>query len=358
MPHPFFDADEFPLYRPEAVRLLNCLIQVCPEVPRIELYYAQSQADLPPLVTHQTPPDIIWSMALKHLTIARALRSFCGVMQRTYSVGTLREVIEVIIAAQAEPLHITVPNPVDILVLDRQTLRAHLAKLASSTSLLKVLLVTGEARSGKSHSHYLFVRLAELRRANSLYIRAGQVATVEDVVQALYTALGVWDNYPTQDTSYTTDEAWYRDVCYQLLARATSQGRRLWIAVDDLGVDADGIPLMDQRIRDFFNHFVLHMDNPAFQQAFRLMLIDYPPGATPAKWNPNVWRIDQLTVAGITGQHVEEALQYWAADQQRQIFDQQIKQLATGVMEEAQAQQQTQRLQCIAARVQHYMETL
>lgn len=358
MLHPFFNAPEYPLHRPDAAELLRCLTHACPEVARIELFYRQSQANLPALTTHQAAPQLVWSEALRHLTTHGALRAFCAVMRREYAQGRLAEQLDAVLEAQAEPAEVAVPDPVGILVLDRLELRTYLAELVLPGGQLKVILITGETRSGKSHSRHLFTHLAERHHATSLYLQAGMVATVDEVVQYLYSALGVCGGYPTQATSYTTEEAWYRAVCIDLMGHATERQRRLWIAVDDLGVDADGVPLMDQRIRDFFNHFVLHMTNPAFQQVFRLMLIDYPPGETPARWEGCVWRADQLTVAGITGQHVEQCLGAWARQRERTIFDQQIKELAASVMQEAQAQQQTQRLRCIAARVQHHLDTL
>ena len=358
MPHPFFESDRFPFHRPEACQLLDCLVSTCPQVERIVLYYNQSHGSLPVLTTHQMPPDLVWTQALQELANARALSSFCQVMQRSFNQGILVEIIEQIVTAQADPPHIAVPDPVDILVLDRQALRLHLARLALPTSLLKVILITGEAGSGKSHSRYLFEAQADLYQAESLYLGAGMVATLDEVIQQLYSTLGVWRDIPTQSSRHTTDEAWYRAVCIHLLAQAKEQGKKLWIAIDDLGLDTNGVPLMDQQIRGFFNHFVLQMDNPAFRHSFRLMLIDYSPATAPTRWNPNVWRSDQLTVAGITGQHVEDALRQWAKNQQKSIFDQDIKQLADSVMAEAQQQQQQQQIAYIASRVQHYTDTL
>lgn len=221
-----------------------------------------------------------------------------------------------------------------ILILDRIALREKLALLESDTNLAKVLLVRGSPQSGKSHGHFLFENLAQHRGAQCVYLCDGIVATVDEVITQLFSALDASKEIPPRNT---TADAWYKAVCVKLQEVASSKGQPLWITIDDLGPGQDGGPLLDPEIRRFCEQFALNMMNPAFRKWFRLMLIHYPDGPVPTKWKHEFWEEDRTNSADIQQNHIEEFLKLWRAAQNRTILDDELKQLATSVIAQADA---------------------
>jgi len=220
----------------------------------------------------------------------------------------------------------------DLLILDRVPLREKLERLESDSSLKKVLVVRGDAKSGKSHGRFLFEQVADQNGAVCVYLCESIVGNVEEVIEKLFSAIGAAKEIPAIKT---TPDAWYKTVCNKLQDVAVRKKRQLWIAVDDLGTDADGVPLLDEEIRKFCEQFTLQMIDPAFRKWFRLMLIHYPSGPVPTKWKKEYWEEEQTNAGDIQENHILEFLEMWRASQNRTILEDQSKNLAKSVMSKA-----------------------
>src|SRR4029453_18001670 len=114
-------------------------------------------------------------------------------------------------AQGAKDIQITVDN---VLVLDREDLRDRLEEMVPDTSPVKVLLVRGGSKSGKSHGRYIFEQFAAEQGSTAVYLYAEIAATVTDLIDQLFGALQATDQIPP---AFTTDEAWYRKACVKLM---------------------------------------------------------------------------------------------------------------------------------------------
>jgi hypothetical protein len=219
-----------------------------------------------------------------------------------------------------------------VIVLDRETLRDKLDRLLPDQDPVKVLLVRGSTKSGKSHGRYIFERAAYDAGAQPLYLCDGIVATVQDVFDQLFIALEAESSVPPRESSA---DAWYKAVCVALQKQAALKKKALWIAVDDLGPTQDGAPLLDPEIKLFFDQFALNMLNPAFRKWFRLMLIHYPDGPTPTRWKRDFWIEDRTSENDIGQQEVMDLLKSWSTTHNIRTVEDELKGLAADIIQKA-----------------------
>ena len=175
----------------------------------------------------------------------------------------------------------------------------------------KVVLVRGQVWGDNTDLPYLFQRAARGSGVEAVYFNAGVVASVDDVVQRLFTFLGgdVAD-IPHRDTTFHN---WSTAVSVGLLRLVQEHHKHVWIAVDDLGLDPDGTPLIDEQIRMFFEQFGLHLDRPA-GGTIRLMLIGYPDRPVPTRWPRDLWREDRFDVTSDGKADVAGLIRRWVTD--------------------------------------------
>lgn len=334
MAHPFFDTISFPWNRPEAGRLHRALFQAVPLPADIDLLYHSCGEGLPPLALGFAP-DIIWKEVFEKLAVAGKFRRLIELIQGQpkFNAKPFQDAIREVVNAQ-EAIDKRILSG-DILILDRVNLREQLKKLESDESHVRVLLVRGGPGSGKSYGRFLFEGAAKDKGALTIYLSGGIVATVDEVIAALFAALRALDEIPPKND--TTTAAWYRAVLNRLMALAPSQDKPLWIAVDDLGVGQDGAPLLDREIRDFCNQFVVFMGNPAFAKWFRLMLIHYPDGPVPTNWQREFWGEDRTSEADVQQEHVVELVRSWLLAHDRNMIDDDLTALAGSVLATAEA---------------------
>jgi hypothetical protein len=300
--HPFFDAQRFPLHLPEAQELLRVLIRMEHERGRIELLYESCLPEPPPLAAQ--PADLMWTEALHRLTAHRRLEQLFDLVLKGDphpQVKTAILAVRLLAGPAGEP------DDDGPIVLDRRQLRTKVTRLASHRTAMKAIVVRGEPDSGKSHGRHLFERAAQQHRALTVYLNAGMIFTVEDAVEELYSVFSATARIPPPGE--TTGSAYYRVVWRQLREIAEEKQSVLWIAVDDLGLDDDGAaPLLDPQIREFFDHLVVLLANPPYRARFRLMLIHYPEGRPPTRWQPDVWDEDRTAVDDVQAGHVAELI--------------------------------------------------
>ena len=332
MPHPYFESSRFPSARPEALVLLDELAVRFKDPKAIDLIY-KSCGDFLDDLHLQELPSVIWKEALQNLTSAGFLRQLLDKIQPKFlNNATMQRAIRDIINAESgEDINIISD---DVLVLDRSTLRDKLKEVASETNPVKVLIVRGLAKSGKTHGRYIFEQFATDKGSQPVYLYPEIVPTVLDLINQLFSSLGAMDQIPP---AFTTDEAWYRTACTKLMDICTKQNKRLWIAVDDLGPDAQGVPLVDAEVKKFCDVFALNMLNPPFRKNFRLMLIHYPEGTTPTKWKREFWTEERTSETDVKQEHVQELLKKWAITKDKTIVEDQLKKLAGEVIANAEA---------------------
>jgi hypothetical protein len=328
--HPFFDIVAYPWHRTDA-RELHAVLTMAITVPAsIDLLYKGSSAEVLPLNQNQAP-NLIWKEALENLAVAGALQALCNlVLAQAGRNKSLRKALEDVINAVPAVEVQFVPDSVS--VLDRVELRNSLTNLESDASPVRVLLVRGGPKTGKSQGKFLFERAAKDSGAKVVYLFEGIVATVDDVVKQLFGALEATSEIP--DPRSTTREAWYQAVCVQLQEVAARKKQRMWIAVDDLGPGPGDppAPLLDREIREFCEQFALNMPNPLFAEWFRLMLIHYPEGDVPTRWRHEFWSEDRTSEADVQQTHVEEFLRSWAVHRDRKLLDDEVTSLAASII--------------------------
>jgi hypothetical protein len=161
----------------------------------------------------------------------------------------------------------------------------------------------------------LFAAAAREAGAQAAYFALGIVVRVEDLVEQLFAALGALDKVPPRLTTY---DAWYGNVCNSLLASAVAQDKRLWIAVDDLGHDENGVTVLDDEIRNFCNKLGQLIGAPQFRERFRLMFIAYPEQA-PTLWDDVAWKEDCLADSDIQLAEVEKFLEAWSRERNKKM---------------------------------------
>jgi hypothetical protein len=317
MAHPIFDRSSYAWDRQEAKDLFDVVVASIPQQAEIAQLYAQAGGDPGVLDTGQAPHPL-WTDALNRLAEQEKLRRLCEEVlpgiQRLKGAerfqAALKAVAEAVPAVERKII-------AGVPVLDRQPLRQLVEQLKSDAAL-RVLLVRGNPKTGKTWGRHLFIAGARDQGAEAVYLFAPMVATVDDVVQELFGVLGAGDQVPARDT---TAPAWYASVCRKLGSVAIEKRKLVWIAVDDLGAAAeDGAPLLDPEIAKFCAQLVFHMANPAFGKWFRLMLIHYPDGPVPTRWLQETWREDRPTGAEGEQQDIVEYLRDWAAEQDGRAF--------------------------------------
>jgi len=223
-----------------------------------------------------------------------------------------------------------------IRVLDREPLRALLGQLEDEEegSTVRLVLVRGGQRSGKTWGRHLFLRQAREQGAEGVYLTPSMAATVDLVVQKLFAVVGASDAIPLQSS---TPDAWYSVICFRLQEAAAQKNRPVWIAVDDLGPGRDGEPLIEKEVKQFWDQFALNLADPSFAKWFRLMLIHYPEGDVPTGWSREIWEEDRCCETDVTAADVEKALWQWLDSHQLREHEDRIKLLAANVIAAAEA---------------------
>jgi hypothetical protein len=339
--HPILDSLTYPWKRPEAKGLFDALARVVTDREEILAIFEDCGGDAMWLRQSATTGGqwraVIDALAANGLVrpFAEHLRAYPRLRRNARFHRALSAVLD---APPIAELRFVEDGPV---VLDRESLRTKLGRLDPDANPLKVLIVRGEPENGKSHGRHLFARVAHDRGAEVLYLADGMVSTVEQAVELILGVLGGSGNLPDRDSTVgdpdSTEDAWYQAICIELQKVAARHDRRLWVVVDDLGSTPDGAPLMDRRIRAFFEQFALFLLSPVFAQRFRLMLIHYPEDRVPTKWKAELWDEEVASEAAIQDEQVREYLADWARARNVTLHESDLAALTADVMDAAAA---------------------
>ncbi|HEY2668742.1 MAG TPA: hypothetical protein VGJ07_00030 [Rugosimonospora sp.] len=331
MDHPFFDRPTYPLHRPDARDLLRILVTILPDKHDIVHYYQCAADGLKPLTDARA--DLMWEEALRHLAAAHALESLFDVLlSQRWHPQVLEAIERVRNARPGVDRLVGEDDDPGVVILDRADLRQQIRRLTPANAPLKVIVVRGDPLTGKSHGRHLFELAAQDQGAQPVYLCAGMVATVDEVLGELFGAFGATSEIPPPDT---TGSAYYRQVWLRLREIAEQRNRPLWVAVDDLGVDPDGAPLLDAEIRELFDQLVVTFPNPPYRTWFRLMLIHYPEGRLPTRWRREVWAEERPSAEDVRAEHVADVLRSWSVRHGRAVVDEEINALAADIVARA-----------------------
>lgn len=316
--HPFFDAVPFPWMREDALTLHRLLAEAIMQENAIRMLFKAAGGD-GTRWAHGKAAGEAWEQVFD-LLVPDSRRRLLTALQSHQNVlghAALQECITAIFALR--PVTEKRMLSPGVLLLDRTNLRTYVSDLASPDSRLRVVLVRGAKKTGKTRGRYLFETVARNAGARPIYLNEDLVGTVDDVIFQLFSAWGKSREIPKLDPTLSTEEDWYRRICANLQEFAFAARQQVWIAIDDLGPGPDGkTPLLDSRIRDFCDMLALNMLNPAFAEWHRLMFIHYPEDV-PTRWPEEAWIADTTSDTDIKKHHVEECLREWAAARNRNL---------------------------------------
>jgi len=332
MPHPFFDTVNYPWRREDAQAAYKALYTAIHVPGQIQLLCQQCPVELLPLTLNQSP-DLIWKEALEKLAAAASLKWLCELVLKRQDLASCHPALRALIEAQdlVDALEEQLPSA-DLVFLDRKKLRTELRRIAPGNAPVRVLLIRGSRACGKSWTQRLIERLASSSGEESIYLYEGQISTVDDVLDWLFTVLGAPGAAPQRGLE--TEDAWFRKACLKLMASAQGTKKRWWVVVDDLGVGPDG-PRLDPIIKRFFDQFGLLLADPSFAKWFRLVLIDYPEGPVPTKWKSGFWVEDRPDETEVQDEAVSQFLLSWAQGRKKQLAAEDAKKLAQDVLAKA-----------------------
>ncbi|MGB8193636.1 MAG: effector-associated domain EAD1-containing protein, partial [Chitinophagaceae bacterium] len=213
MAHPFFEVTRYPANRPEAIELLRVLVDLYDTSQKLTDIYTQFGGDVADLSVQGTLRNL-WNEALRNLTKSQpALRNLCDFVKNKYPAN--QDVQNVILAVEtAIPASEISIISGDVLILDRKPLRVDIDKISPEENTTKVILVRGQKKSGKSHCHYLFERLARENGAVPVYLSSDLISTLDpELLNELFSPFGKDAKPPPKDSS---PSAWYKSVCTSL----------------------------------------------------------------------------------------------------------------------------------------------
>jgi hypothetical protein len=351
MAHPFFDAIAFPFALPAAKNLEDTLVLTYQTSSAISAVYGRFALGLDPL--SNLAPRLIWKEALTTLTKLSLLKKLCELVSEEFPKNpAISAAIKAVVEA---------PDPREqvyasggYLVLDRRAFRDELKKFESLESPVRVLLVSGDEKSGKSHGRHLFFRMAKSHGAKQVYIAKPIVNTLEEAIKQIASSLGQPLVLPEITT---TRVAWYQQICRDIMMCVEQADLKAWIAVDNLGLAADQQPLLDPEIKQFFDEFAAFMITPQFQDRFRLLLLHYPEDGVPTGWEDEFWRADRISSSDLTLDHVKEALREGFKAKGLQILEDVIVAEADRVISLADALPARERLKRINKELTYKLES-
>lgn len=346
--HPFFDAVSYPFGTHEADSLHVALYRVVTAQARIDHLYQRSGGVGTPYTAQSA--ELAWREVLKALCAEGRLKHFCDTVFDDPQMVTVQPAITALRdlkSASRKAVQVRGPT-----FIGRKNLRYELERLISK-EIDGVLLVRGASGSGKSWSQKLIRNVSEELGVRNLYLFAGQVFTLEDVFDQLFTTLGGGAAPP----KLGSESAWFANVCLKLQNAAQTSKAKLWIVVDDLGHDDAG-PLLDPKILDFFKHFGLNMANPAFAEWFRLILLDYPDEPPPTRWTI-AFGEDRPDQNEVDATLIKDYITTWAETKDKKLGAERADELAGDIVAKANTVSSAQtRLAHVRAELEGVLRTL
>lgn len=299
-------------------------------------------------------PTEMWSYALDRIAAKGCLRELFTLLADEESPALndiLADIVNATEAGRADEGFVHC----DQVFVNRKKLHLALQRLAPPESAFRVLLVRGDEQGGKSWTRHVVNAYARSLGHACTYVCQGLIGSVDDVLEMIFAGFG--KPAPPRDS---TDDAWFGKACRALIRHSVeAKAPPRWIVVDDLGT-RDGQPLLDPQIRRLCDQIVLHMQDPQFAHGFRLVLIGYPDGPLPTRWQ-RCWLEDRTSSADIDAAEVSDFLCRWARRNDKNLPREQADLLAAKVLdiaESARADDARPRLGRIHDELHDLLETL
>ena len=337
MVHPFTNAVAYPWACQEAHQLYEVLVRDVTDFARIDVLVKRAAPGLAPL-NRAEAPAVVWKNALEQIAAAGTLHALCQILHDEPEIPGVSQAAKAVL--DMRPAVAKRISHDGRITADRVRLRLLIELLSQEDGSVKVLVVRGGPKTGKTWSRHLFEQAARENGADVTYIFDGTAGSVRWVIDKLFSALQASDRIPPEDTS---PHAWYRSVFNRLMEAAARRGRPLWVAVDDLGPGPDGVPRLDTEIRAFFDQLALHLLDPAMHRWFRLLLIHYPEGPLPTKWERELWEEDRTDAGDVQADDIISVLHEWASDHHKQLLETEATRLAGEVIAVADSPRDTAR---------------
>lgn len=350
MRHPVFENLRYNFALQEALDFYNVLCEAYTNAGAIDTIY-KTAGGVPGTLSVGLSPILMWKEVLQNLAAIKGIRKLCNDLKG----NAVQEVLDAITTLEKVP-SATDPKKVDpkLLVLDRGNLRSQIDLLADEADPLKVVLIKGDPKTGKSYSRHLFQAMAKQLGAETVFFNSVNAVVIDLVFRALAKKIdgSVTIDIDNQKPNSTPD-AVYSDFCYQLLEAARKHDKKLWIAVDDLGTIADN---KNSVIKDFFTQFVSQMSDQDFRDHFRLMLINYPTDKIPPGWFAEHFTLD--TTQDITTTHICDAIRNWYTANNLKPLEDWLSKEAQKILDDATAEPQLQPGETAPPKVQRIMEAV
>jgi hypothetical protein len=339
----------YPWLTAEARALHTALYQAIAQPAQIELIFKGSVRDDGQPLNRLLGPAAMWQEALDQAAAAGRLAELCDRVAQE-PIPAVRDAVEALRRVLASAAHSA--NATDavlkryrggdgIITINRRSLRDHLTMLADGP--VRILLVRGEPRTGKSWSHRLFRHVAEAEGARFVYLDSAVAVDIDTALDTLFSQYSATDRIPPR---VTTTAGWYQKVGNRLREAAEQAGQPLWVAVDEVGPDDTGTAMLDEQVQGFFHQLALTLD-ATNERWFRLMFIHYPEGQLPTKWPRHRLREDRTGSADVVHEDVVAVLREWADDRGRNLIDDELAPHASEVLAAGDAPQGGSRLELI-----------
>ena len=330
MSHPFFDARRYPWDMEAAKAVHSALHRHVPAPNAIILLYQQSNSALENLNTGQ-PPRLIWKDALDNLAAANSLRKLAAEVRKDEGLFPVQEAFD-----EVQKLPDPLKGPIlqsGKIFFNRFQLRQELQRLSDPRGSNSLLLVRGEASSGKTWTRNMVVDEAKALGEKAIIITQGTDGDDEEVLDHIFSVLG-----GTAPSKLESRPAWYRKSCNEMVRTLESQAKpkypRYWLIADDLGPARDGRSSLDPSILSFFEQAANRLEDDAFSTWFRLVLIDYPEKTVPTNWK-GFWSEDKTSVASVNEAEVSAYLVDWAAFRDKTLSKTEAGDLAKNLFDKA-----------------------
>ena len=322
MLHPFFDSRTYPWHYLEARDLHKILYQSITAEAEIDRIRLSCSPEILPFA--KGPANQMWSELLANIAIAGELRAFDQHM-RLQSLPHVKSALDNLSALVAISSY---KGPLNEIFVNRHSLRKALEQMSNPGASRNVLVVRGEPGSGKTWSKLMVQHNAYVLDDACIYLGVGTVTTPKEALDHIFMELG--GAVPEQTT---TDAAWYRQAAFAMMKTAKENGitNRVWIIMDDLGIDDDGAPKLDAGICTLFDQLAAFTSTPSFTKWFRLVLIAYPNTPLPQAWQMNAIE-DTASIRDIDEDTISGYLLECAKRKQRSLGDGQAMSLAKGVL--------------------------
>jgi hypothetical protein len=322
----YFDSITYPWHIKEARELHEVLysqITAAGEIDRIRACCGPHVAQL----AHGAP-DAMWRGLLNAVAIAGCLRDLDAVLREQQLPHVHAALDKLVNAASPDSERWILEQRIFV---NRIRLRKALATLAGENTTERVLLVRGEKASGKTWTRHIIQHYAHQTGQKCIYLYAATATTVQEAVNQICVGLG-----GMAPANFSTDSAWYRQVALHMMGLAQAKECGAWIIMDDLGLDAGDVSLIDPEICKFFDVLALFTADPNFAKWFRLILISYPD-EKPVQWKEECFIEDRTAVSDLQEPEIKAYLSHWAQKKGKTLTESQAMALSEAIMQKASA---------------------